>query len=110
MRTRRLGLGALLTATALVTAACGGGGSSAAESEQPLDQLVIATYGTGTSTYADTAAVTEAIAKTEGTKTRIITSDTAVGRHLPLKEQSARSTSAPPRDVMGCACSDTRSS
>lgn len=89
MRTRRLGLGALLAATALVTSACGGGGS-AAESKQPIDQMVVATYGTGTSTYADTAAVTEAIAKTEGTKTRIITSDTAVGRHLPLREGQAQ--------------------
>lgn len=90
MRTRRMGLTALLAVAALVTAACGGGGGTAAESDQPLDQLVIATYGTGTATYADMAAVTEGIAETDGTKSRIITSDTAVGRHLPLKEGQAQ--------------------
>lgn len=91
MNPRSMGLAAVLTATALVTAACGGGaGTTAAESDQELGQLVIATYGTGTATYADVAAVMDGLGKLDGTKSRIITSDTAVGRMIPLKEGQAQ--------------------
>lgn len=91
MNLRRLGLTSVLAAAAVATAACGtGGGTSAAESDTKLDQIVVATYGTGTATYADMAAVMDGLAKEDGTKSRIITSDTAVGRHLPLKEGQAQ--------------------
>lgn len=54
------------------------------------EQMVWATYGTGTSTYADVAAVSDAITTNEGTPVRVITSDTAIGRMAPLKEGPAQ--------------------
>ncbi len=53
------------------------------------DPLVISTYGTGTSTYADTAAVSDAVAKKTGARVRIITSDTAIGRMAAMKSGAA---------------------
>lgn len=52
-------------------------------------QLVWTTYGTGTSTYADVAAVADAITTHEGSPVRVITSDTAIGRLAPLREGPA---------------------
>jgi len=79
-------------AIALTLSACGsssgGGGGGASE------QLVIATYGTGTPTYTDTAAVAEALTKNDGTRTRIITSDTGIGRLTPLIRGTAQFTRA----------------
>ena len=49
------------------------------------DPLVFATYGTGTSTYADLAAVTDAVSTDTDARLRIITSDTAIGRLAPMK-------------------------
>ncbi|WP_350270957.1 TAXI family TRAP transporter solute-binding subunit [Brevibacterium sp. CBA3109] len=49
------------------------------------DPLVFATYGTGTSTYADLAAVTDAVSTDTEARLRIITSDTAIGRLAPMK-------------------------
>lgn len=49
------------------------------------DPLVFATYGTGTSTYADLAAVTDAVSTDTNARLRIITSDTAIGRLAPMK-------------------------
>jgi TRAP transporter TAXI family solute receptor len=91
MTSRRLVLSTAVAAGALALAACGGGGAtSTAEGDQPLKQAVIATYGTGTSTYADMAAVANGLTETDGLKTRIITSDTAIGRMLPLKQGQAQ--------------------
>ncbi|WP_235997894.1 TAXI family TRAP transporter solute-binding subunit [Nocardiopsis coralli] len=52
-------------------------------------QLVWTTYGTGTSTYADVAAVADTITAHEGSPVRVITSDTAIGRLAPLREGPA---------------------
>lgn len=53
------------------------------------EQMVWTTYGTGTSTYADVAAVADAITTAEGTPVRVITSDTGIGRLAPLREGPA---------------------
>ena len=76
----------LAAATALALAACGG----AEVTEGMPEQIVWSTYGTGTSTYADVAAVADAITTNEGTSVRVITSDTAVGRLTPLREGQAQ--------------------
>ncbi len=75
----------LATVAALALSACGG----AEVTEGMPDQIVWSTYGTGTSTYADVAAVADAITSNEGTSVRVITSDTAVGRLTPLREEQA---------------------
>ncbi len=54
------------------------------------EQMVWTTYGTGTSTYADVAAVADAITTAEGTPVRVITSDTGIGRLAPLREGPAQ--------------------
>lgn len=81
----RVGLAAI---GAAVLAACGG---TQATGGMP-SQIVWSTYGTGTSTYADVAAVADSITKKEGTNVRVITSDTAVGRITPLNEGQAQLT------------------
>ncbi|SMY11396.1 TAXI family TRAP transporter solute-binding subunit [Brevibacterium jeotgali] len=53
------------------------------------DPFVISTYGTGTSTYADTAAVSDAVSQATGSRVRIITSDTAIGRMAAMKSGAA---------------------
>ncbi|WP_110180356.1 TAXI family TRAP transporter solute-binding subunit [Nocardioides solisilvae] len=85
MRKPLLGTG-LAAATALALTACGG----AEVTEGMPSQIVWSTYGTGTSTYADVAAVADAITSNEGTNVRVITSDTAVGRLTPLREEQAQ--------------------
>lgn len=88
---------ALAAAMVLGVTACGGGddggsgGGSAAGGEGGglPDQLVWSTYGTGTATYADLAAVANAVTNAEGTQIRIITSDTAVGRLTPVVQGQA---------------------
>lgn len=77
---------AMAAAAALVLAACGGTETT----EGMPDQIVWTTYGTGTSTYADVAAVADAITSNEGTNVRVITSDTAIGRLTPLREGQAQ--------------------
>lgn len=79
---------------ALSLAACGGSdNANEADTEADTggmpDQLVWSTYGTGTATYADLAAVADAISSKKGTQIRIITSDTAVGRLTPVREGQA---------------------
>jgi TRAP transporter TAXI family solute receptor len=74
-------------ATALAVTGCG---DSSTATEGMPDQIVWSTYGTGTSTYADVAAVADAITSNEGTSVRVITSDTAVGRMTPLREGQAQ--------------------
>lgn len=53
------------------------------------DPFVISTYGTGTATYADTAAVSDAVSVETGSRVRIITSDTAIGRMAAMKSGAA---------------------
>lgn len=85
LRTVALGLAVGLSLTACAPAS--GGGSE--EAEGMPQQLVWSTYGLGTSTYADVAAVSEAITSSTGRTARIITADTAIGRLGPLKEGKA---------------------
>jgi TRAP transporter TAXI family solute receptor len=88
---------AAVAVAALTLAACGGGDGSSgngsapdgAAGEEAPDQIVFSTYGTGTSTYADLAAVSEGITSGTGTSIRIITSDTAIGRLTPVREGQA---------------------
>lgn len=54
-----------------------------------LSMAVLTTYGTGTATYADMAAVANAVTEAQGIRMRIMTSDTAIGRLAPVKEGQA---------------------
>ncbi|WP_184580254.1 TAXI family TRAP transporter solute-binding subunit [Lipingzhangella halophila] len=80
----------LATSIAVVStmslAACGNAGE---DEEGMPNQMVWSTYGTGTSTYADVAAVADAITADGGPNIRVITSDTAVGRVTPVSEGQA---------------------
>src|SRR5699024_7182436 len=85
-----LGISSAILASGLVLSACGGGGGETATTEGGLPaQMAWSTYGTGTSTYADTAAVAEALTSGEGANIRIIPSDTAIGQLTPLREDQA---------------------
>lgn len=77
-----------LAASASLLAACAN--PTAIGANGLPEQMVWSTYGTGTSTYADVAAVSDAITTNEGTPVRVITSDTAIGRMAPLKEGPAQ--------------------
>ncbi|GAA4283347.1 TAXI family TRAP transporter solute-binding subunit [Brevibacterium daeguense] len=79
---------AMALAAALTLTACGDGETQTTESGLP-SQMVWSTYGTGTSTYADTAAVAEALTSAEGANIRIVPSDTAIGQLTPLREGQA---------------------
>ncbi|WP_017589646.1 TAXI family TRAP transporter solute-binding subunit [Nocardiopsis ganjiahuensis] len=85
-RARRSAAAAVLTA---VLAATGCTAADELDEEGRLRQIVWTTYGTGTSTYADVAAVADAITTHEGTPVRVITSDTGIGRLAPLREGPA---------------------
>lgn len=78
-----------IVAAATVLAGCGAGNSADSGEGMP-NQMVWSTYGTGTATYADVAAVADAITSNEGTRIRVITSDTAIGRMTPLREGQAQ--------------------
>lgn len=80
-----LGTIAIGLAAALSLSACSSTGASGETDGMP-QQLVWSTYGTGTSTYADLAAVGSALTSKTDTTVRIITSDTAIGRMGPLKQ------------------------
>ncbi len=54
-----------------------------------LAMAVVATYGTGTATYADVAAVANAMTNAKDVNIRIVTSDTAIGRMTPLRSGQA---------------------
>lgn len=85
-----LGCTSIALASALTLSACGGGGGETQTTESGLpEQMAWTTYGTGTSTYADTAAVAEALTSEEGVNIRIIPSDTAIGQLTPLREDQA---------------------
>lgn len=79
----------LAAAGSLLTLAGCGTNKGAAYTNGQLTMAVVSTYGTGTATYADMAAVANAIANTNDIRTRIMTSGTAIGRLLPLKEGMA---------------------
>ncbi|GAA1233417.1 hypothetical protein GCM10009676_15950 [Prauserella halophila] len=85
MDTRRHTPAALVAAALLALSGCAGG-EDPARSETPLDVVALSTYGTGTATFADVAAVADAVTAEAGTRFRIITSGTAIGRMLPLKD------------------------
>lgn len=85
MNTRRQTVTALVAAAVLTLSGCGGG-EDPARSDTPLDVVAMSTYGTGTATFADVAAVADAVTAQQGTRFRIITSGTAIGRMLPLKD------------------------
>ncbi|MDJ0350751.1 TAXI family TRAP transporter solute-binding subunit [Cryobacterium sp. PH29-G1] len=76
---------ALGVAVGLSLTACAATGESEVVEGLP-QQLVWSTYGLGTSTYADVAAVTGAITSGTDHTARIITADTAIGRLGPLKQ------------------------
>ncbi|WP_122817958.1 TAXI family TRAP transporter solute-binding subunit [Nocardioides pantholopis] len=82
-RSALIGVGAAL---ALAVTGCGSSSSAGGGS----GQVIISTYGTGTATYADMAAVANAMTEVSGTKTRIITSDTSTGRMMPLVKGTAQ--------------------
>jgi len=84
-----LGLSSMALASSLVLAGCGGGGEAESTEGGLPGEMAWTTYGTGTSTYADTAAVAEALTSAEGTNIRIIPSDTAIGQITPLREDQA---------------------
>ncbi|KID28518.1 TRAP transporter solute receptor, TAXI family [Prauserella sp. Am3] len=85
MDTRRRMPAAVVVACLLALSGCAGG-EDPARSNTPLDVVAMSTYGTGTATFADVAAVADAVTREEGTRFRVITSDTAIGRMLPLKD------------------------
>lgn len=80
-------LTAAVAASALLLTGCGTGETTMVGGIR--DPFVISTYGTGTSTYADTAAVSDAVSQATGARVRIITSDTAIGRMAAMKSGAA---------------------
>ncbi|WP_169721439.1 TAXI family TRAP transporter solute-binding subunit [Brevibacterium album] len=82
---RRLrGVAAAVTA-GLLLASCGSGEGA----DGDAGEVVITSYGTSTSSYAEMAAVAEAVMRADGTRFRILPSDTGVGRLQPLIEGAA---------------------
>jgi len=73
----------------LLTLAGCGTNKGAAYVDGKLSMAVVTTYGTGTATYADMAAVANAVTDVSGIRTRIMTSDTAIGRISPVREGQA---------------------
>lgn len=86
MRRLRL-LAAATAASALFLSGCAAGETTMVGGIR--DPFVISTYGTGTSTYADTAAVADGVSTMTGARVRIITSDTAIGRMAAMKSGAA---------------------
>lgn len=82
---RRQTLAAVAVGCLLALSACAGG-SDPARSRTPLEVVALSTYGTGTATFADVAAVADAVTDAKGTRFRVITSGTAIGRMLPLRD------------------------
>jgi TRAP transporter TAXI family solute receptor len=80
-------LTAAIAATTLLVTGCGTSETTYVGGIR--DPFVISTYGTGTSTYADTAAVSDAVSRETGARVRIITSDTAIGRMAAMKSGAA---------------------
>src|SRR5699024_3198770 len=85
-----LGISSAVLASGLVLSARGGGGGETATTEGGLPaQMARSTYGTGTSTYEDTAAVAEALTSGEGATIRIVPSDAAPAQRTPLRGHQA---------------------
>ncbi|MCB5992202.1 TAXI family TRAP transporter solute-binding subunit [Janibacter melonis] len=82
-----LGAGGLLLGSALLSAC--GTAKGAVLRDGRLAMAVVATYGTGTATYADVAAVANAMTNAKDVNIRIVTSDTAIGRMTPLRSGQA---------------------
>lgn len=80
-------LTAATAASALLLSGCAAGETTMVGGIR--DPFVISTYGTGTSTYADTAAVSDAVSQATEARVRIITSDTAIGRMAAMKSGAA---------------------
>jgi TRAP transporter TAXI family solute receptor len=86
MRRTKALLAGLATAALLLT----GCQTSTETTESGLrDPLVFATYGTGTATYADLAAVSNQVSNDTGARVRIIASDTAIGRLAAVRAGAA---------------------
>ncbi|GAA2006765.1 TAXI family TRAP transporter solute-binding subunit [Brevibacterium samyangense] len=86
-RRQFLSLSAAVAGTAVFTTACGRTQASVGGLSDPF---VWSTYGTGTSTYNDLAAVSDAVASDTGARVRIITSDTPVGRLAAMRADIAQ--------------------
>lgn len=86
MRKLRI-LTAATAASALFLSGCAAGETTMVGGIR--DPFVISTYGTGTSTFADTAAVADGVSTITGARVRIITSDTAIGRMAAMKSGAA---------------------
>ena len=80
-------LTAAVAASALLLTGCGAGETTMVGGIR--DPFVFSTYGAGTSTYADTAAVSDSVARETGARVRIITSDTAIGRMAAMRSGAA---------------------
>ena len=88
---RTLNRRALLAAAASLpvlagVAGCSGGSKAAGGSQQ----LVWSTYGVGTGTYNDLAAVANTLTQKTGRQIRLMTSDTGIGRLAPLINGTAQ--------------------
>ncbi|KRE39366.1 hypothetical protein ASG73_03305 [Janibacter sp. Soil728] len=86
---RRRDLLKLTAAGSLLTLTGCGTNKGAAYVNGRLSMAVITTYGTGTATYADMAAVANAVTDVKDLRTRIMTSDTAIGRLAPVRKGQA---------------------
>ena len=86
---RRRDLLKLTAAGSLLTLTGCGTNKGAAYVDGRLSMAVVTTYGTGTATYADMAAVANAVTDVKGLRTRIMTSDTAIGRLAPVRKGQA---------------------
>lgn len=84
----------------LLLAACGGGGGNSSESNADSKakggsdgefpkQVVVSVYDVGSSGYAETSAVANAITTEYGTQFRLLPSGTGVGRMNALKDNTA---------------------
>jgi TRAP transporter TAXI family solute receptor len=88
MTTRLSRLGAALVAATLLVSGCAVQASTTMVNGI-RDPLVITTYGSTTSTYADVAAVADKVSVDSGARIRIITSDTGIGRMAALRSGAA---------------------
>ncbi|RUP81154.1 TAXI family TRAP transporter solute-binding subunit [Glutamicibacter protophormiae] len=88
---RTLNRRALLAAAASLPVLAGVAGcSSARTASGQSKQLVWSTYGVGTGTYNDLAAVANTLTQKTGRQIRLMTSDTGIGRLAPLINGTAQ--------------------
>ncbi|MGJ9404585.1 TAXI family TRAP transporter solute-binding subunit [Arthrobacter sp. KK5.5] len=78
-----VGLASVLVAGIIVS-------SSPKSRDYTSNQLVMTTYGVGTGTFNDLAAVADSLTRVQGTQVRILASDTSIGRVAPLHAGSAQ--------------------